>query len=536
MSKMLEKIQSPRDLDGMSYEQLEQLAGEIRKSLISTVSSNGGHLASNLGVVELTLALHRVFHMPEDKIVFDVGHQSYIHKMITGRYDRFSTLRSYGGLSGFPKRCESAYDCFETGHASTAISAALGMARARDYQNGHYDVIAVVGDGALTGGMCYEALNDAGNSKTNMIVVLNDNEMSIAPNVGALSQYLTRLRISAGWQSAKQHVRHLNQIPVIGKPLYRVIHGIKKVLRSLVVRDNETGFFEALGFEYYGPINGHDIEEMEKAFRQARNRKGPCVIQVLTKKGYGYDKAEERPEAFHGTPPFYVETGYRIDKPQSPSWGHIMADTLADMSEKDNRIVAITAAMKLGTGLDHFAERFPERLIDVGIAEEHAATMAAGLASGGMRPYVAVYASFFQRCYDQMIHDVCMQHLPVVFLLDRSGIGGEDGQTHHGLFDFSMTIPVPGMTVLAPSSSQELISMLRWSLEQDGPCVIRYPKSIKPVQQQKQDRYGVPKQFLQFQSSSDSSCTTTRRIFAASAAVTSPSPLTSAAARIGAFI
>ena len=486
MSKMLERVKSPRDLDGMSYEQLEQLSGEIRKSLISTVSSNGGHLASNLGVVELTLALHRVFHMPEDKIVFDVGHQSYIHKMITGRYDRFSTLRSYGGLSGFPKRNESPYDCFETGHASTAISAALGLARARDYRNEHYDVIAVVGDGALTGGMCYEALNDAGNSKTKMIVVLNDNEMSIAPNVGALSQYLTRLRISAGWQSAKQHVRHLNQIPVIGKPLYRTIHGVKKVLRSLVVRDNETGFFEALGFEYYGPINGHNIEEMEKAFRQARKRKGPCVIQVLTKKGYGYDKAEERPEAFHGTPPFYVETGYRIDKPQSPSWGHIMADTLADMSEKDNRIVAITAAMKLGTGLDHFAERFPDRLIDVGIAEEHAATMAAGLASGGMRPYVAVYASFFQRCYDQMIHDVCMQHLPVVFLLDRSGIGGEDGQTHHGLFDFSMTIPVPGMNVLAPSSSEELISMLKGSLKQDGPCVIRYPKSIKAVVPQKQ--------------------------------------------------
>ena len=480
MTKMLENIHSPRDLDGMSYEQLGHLAGEIRKSLISTVSSNGGHLASNLGVVELTLALHRVFHMPDDKIIFDVGHQSYVHKIITGRYDRFSTLRSYGGLSGFPKRSESIYDCFETGHASTAISAALGMARARDYQKDNYDVIAVVGDGALTGGMCYEALNDAGNSKTKMIVILNDNEMSIAPNVGALSQYLTRLRISAGWQSAKQHVRHLNQIPLIGRPLYKVIHGTKKMLRSLIVKDNETGFFEALGFEYFGPINGHDIEEMEKTFRQARKGKGPCVIQVLTKKGYGYDKAEERPEAFHGTPPFYVETGYRIDKPAAPSWGHIMADTLADLSETDNRIVAITAAMKLGTGLDHFAERFPDRLIDVGIAEEHAATMAAGLAAGGMRPYVAVYASFFQRCYDQMVHDICMQNLPVIFLLDRSGIGGEDGRTHHGLLDFSMTLPIPGMTVLAPSTSEELVSMIKWTLKQDGPCMIRYPKSVKP--------------------------------------------------------
>ena len=479
---MLEKIHSPRDLDGMSHARLEQLAGEIRSELITTVSENGGHLASNLGIVELTLALHRVFHMPEDKIIFDVGHQSYVHKMITGRYDRFSTLRSYGGIAGFPKRNESEYDCFETGHASTAISAALGMARARDYRKEKYEVIAVVGDGALTGGMCYEALNDAGNSKTKMIVVLNDNEMSIAPNVGALSNYLTNLRISAGWQSAKSKVRLLNRIPLIGKPLYRLIHNSKKLLRSVFVRYPELGFFEALGFEYFGPINGHDLAGMEKAFLQAKKHKGPCVIQVLTKKGYGYDKAEERPEAFHGTPPFYIETGDRIDTPAKPSWGHIMADTLADMTDHDQRIVAITAAMKLGTGLDHFAERYPDRLIDVGIAEEHAATMAAGLAAGGMRPYVAVYASFFQRCYDQMLHDVCMQHLPVTFLLDRSGIGGEDGQTHHGLFDLSTAIPVPGLTVLAPCSSEELISMLQWTATQDGPCLIRYPKSVKPVE------------------------------------------------------
>ena len=477
---MLEKIRSPRDLDGMSYEQLDQLAGEIRNELITTVSENGGHLASNLGIVELTLALHRVFHMPGDKIIFDVGHQSYVHKLITGRYQRFSTLRSYGGISGFPKRCESEYDCFETGHASTAISAALGMARARDFRKEKHDVIAVVGDGALTGGMCYEALNDAGNTRTRMIVVLNDNEMSIAPNVGALSNYLTNLRISAGWQSAKRKVRHLNSIPLVGKPLYRFIHAVKKLMRSIIVRENELGFFEALGFAYFGPINGHDLAGMESALEQAKQYNGPCVIHVLTKKGYGYDKAEERPEAFHGTPPFYIETGYRIDKPVKPSWGHIMADTLSDMSENDSRIVAITAAMKLGTGLDHFAQRFPDRLLDVGIAEEHAATMAAGLAAGGMRPYVAVYASFFQRCYDQMLHDICMQHLPVTFLLDRSGIGGEDGQTHHGLFDLSTELPVPGLTVLAPCSSEELISMLKWTTEQEGPCVIRYPKSAPP--------------------------------------------------------
>lgn len=478
---MLEMIHTPRDLDDLNYQELEQLAGEIRSKLIATVSVNGGHLASNLGVVELTLALHRVFHMPEDKIIFDVGHQSYVHKMITGRYERFSTLRAYGGIAGFPKRSESEYDCFETGHASTAISAALGMARARDYRHENHEVIAVVGDGALTGGMCYEALNDAGNSGTKMIVVLNDNEMSIAPNVGALSNYLTNLRISAGWQSAKRKVRHLNRIPLIGKPLYKLIHSSKQLVRSFFVRDTELGFFEALGFAYFGPINGHDLSGMENAFRQAQNYNGPCVIQVLTKKGYGYDKAEERPEAFHGTPPFYVETGNRIDKPGKPSWGHIMADTLAEMSENDPRIVAITAAMKLGTGLDHYAEKFPDRLIDVGIAEEHAATMAAGMAAGGMRPYVAVYASFFQRCYDQMLHDVCMQHLPVTFLLDRSGIGGEDGQTHHGLFDLSTAIPVPGLTILAPCSSDELTSMLKWTTTLDGPCIIRYPKSVKEI-------------------------------------------------------
>ena len=478
---ILERIHSPRDLDGMSYDELDRLATEIRNELIVTVSANGGHLASNLGIVELTLALHRVFQTPEDKIIFDVGHQSYVHKMITGRYKQFKSLRSYGGIAGFPKRCESEYDCFETGHASTAISAALGMARARDYNKQHHEVIAVVGDGALTGGMCYEALNDAGNSKTKMIVVLNDNEMSIAPNVGALSNYLTNLRISAGWQSAKRKVRHLNSIPLIGRPMYKLLHGTKKLLRTVFVREPGLGFFEALGFEYFGPINGHDLAGMEKAFRQAAQYKGPCVIHVLTKKGYGYDKAEERPEAFHGTPPFYIETGNRIDKPECPSWGHIMADTLAAMTQKDNRIIAITAAMKLGTGLDHFAEKFPERLLDVGIAEEHAVTMAAGLAAGGMRPYVAVYSSFFQRCYDQMLHDVCMQHLPVVFLLDRSGVGGEDGQTHHGLYDLSLALPVPGLTVLAPSSSEELISMLKWTIMQDGPCLIRYPKSVRPV-------------------------------------------------------
>lgn len=474
----LEDIRSPKDLKGMSFEQLNNLAGEIRQKLIDTVAKNGGHLASNLGVVELTLAIHRVFDLPRDKIVFDVGHQSYVHKMLTGRIGSFSTLREYGGLSGFPLRSESEYDCFETGHASTAISAALGLARARDYKDEKHHVVALVGDGALTGGMCYEALNDAGNSKTRLTVILNDNEMSIARNVGALSQYLSNLRASGKWQNAKQHARQLPDVPVVGKPLYALLHGTKHLLKSALVRDKDIGFFEALGFEYFGPIDGHDLQGLEKMLCRAKAFDGPCVIHVITKKGNGYDKAEERPETFHGTPPFYVETGNRIDLPDTPSCGHTMGETLAEMANNDSRVVTITAAMPLGTGLDHFAGLHPDRMIDVGIAEEHAVTMAAGLAAGGLRPYVAVYASFFQRCYDQMINDVCLQRLPVVFLLDRSGVGGEDGQTHHGLFDLASLLPVPGLTVLAPSDQSELSSMLRWTLTQNGPCAIRYPKKL----------------------------------------------------------
>ena len=478
---MLEQIKSPADLSHLNTKQLKQLADEIRRELIHTVSLNGGHLASNLGVVELTLALHRVFHMPEDQIVFDVGHQSYVHKMITGRYDRFRTLREHGGISGFPRRDESEYDSFETGHASTAISAALGLARARDYQGKKHHVVALVGDGAMTGGMCYEALNDAGHSRTRLVVVLNDNEMSIAQNVGALSNYLTKLRISAGWQSAKRRVRRLSRVPFVGKGTYKLIHGTKKLLKSLLLRGRNPGFFEALGFQYFGPINGHDIRGLERTFEKAARCQTPCVIHVLTRKGNGYEQAEERPEAFHGTPPFYIETGDRVNAPSCPSAGHIMADTLAEMAKQDNRIIAVTAAMKLGTGLDHFEQQCPGRLIDVGIAEEHAATMAAGLAAGGMRPYVAVYSTFFQRCYDQMIHDIAMQHLPVVFLLDRAGIGGEDGKTHHGLFDLSEVLPVPEMIVLAPCDAYELRKMIRWSIHSDQPCVIRYAKSGEPI-------------------------------------------------------
>ena len=478
----LQDITSPKALKDMTVPQMEALAGEIRQELMNTISRRGGHLASNLGVVELTIALHRVFDMPEDKLVFDVGHQSYVHKMLTGRLRQFHTLRSFGGLSGFPKRSESEYDAFETGHASTAISAALGLARARDLLGQDHQVIALVGDGALTGGMCYEALNDAGSTRTRMIVILNDNEMSIAPNVGALSRHLTDLRASHGWASTKKVVRSgLNRIPLVGKPLAKMASWVKKTVKSAFVHEEREGFFDALGFRYYGPIDGHDLQGLIHTLEKVRELEEPVVVHVLTRKGYGYDKAEQRPEIFHGTPPFYVETGDARKQSAIPSFGKVMAQTLADMADEDSRIVAITAAMPSGTGLDKFAQRHPGRMLDVGITEEHAVTLAAGMAAGGAKPYFAVYASFFQRGFDQMIHDVCMPQLDVTFLLDRAGLVGEDGATHHGLWDLCSMLPVPNMTVLAPRDLHELSAMLRWTgtPEKNGPCAIRYGR--RPV-------------------------------------------------------
>ena len=468
----LEDVRSPQDIRGMSYEELDALAGEIRTELINTVAHRGGHLASNLGAVELTLALHRVFNTPEDKLIFDVGHQSYVHKLLTGRYNQFHTLRSFGGLSGFPKRGESEYDVFDTGHASTALSAAVGLARARDMLGEKHHVIAVVGDGALTGGMCYEALNDGGAGTSRLVVILNDNEMSIAPNVGALSKHLTDLRVSKGWYSTKKVVkRRLQQIPLIGKPLYRAINWAKDSVKSLFV---DEGFFDALGFKYFGPIDGHDMKRMERILELAKDRDEPVVIHVLTRKGHGYDKAEQQPEQFHGIAPFVVETGDLVKKSELPSFGQVMAEELSAMAKEDKRIAAITAAMPSGTGLNHFQAKFPDRMLDVGIAEEHAVTMAAGMAAGGMKPYFAVYASFFQRSFDQVIHDVAMQKLPVTFLLDRAGLVGEDGATHHGVWDLASMLPVPGMTVLAPRDISELRHMIRWTQHHDGPVAIRY--------------------------------------------------------------
>ena len=474
----LDQIESPEILKKLSINELNDLAAQIRNELVATTARRGGHLASNLGVVELTLALHRVFDMPSDKLIFDVGHQSYVHKLITGRYARFHTLRSYGGLSGFPKRSESVYDAFETGHASTAISAALGMARARDQLGQNHQVIAVVGDGAMTGGMCYEALNDAGNTRTRMIVILNDNEMSIAKNVGALSRHLTDLRASRTWKDAKVAVRSgLEKIPLVGKPVADCIEWLKNTIKSVFVDDQHEGFFDALGFRYYGPIDGHDLPGLIHTLENVKELQEPVVVHVLTQKGHGYDKAEEKPEIFHGTPPFYVETGDRRKVSSLPAYGTVMAKCLADLADDDPRIVTITAAMPSGTGLNHFAASHPERMLDVGIAEEHAVTMAAGLAAGGMKPYFAVYASFFQRSFDQLIHDVCMPNLPVTLLLDRAGLVGEDGETHHGVWDFASMLPLPNLTVLAPRDIGELRSMLRWSQTHDGPCAIRYGRS-----------------------------------------------------------
>lgn len=470
----LSQIKTPADIKLCGYDELHTLAEEIRREIVLTVARNGGHLASNLGVVELTLAVHRMFNAPEDKILFDVGHQCYVHKLLTGRYSAFSTLRQLGGLSGFPKRDESVYDCFETGHASTAISAALGYARARDFMGQKHQVVAIVGDGALTGGLCYEAMNDAGNSKTKLIVLLNDNEMSIARNVGALATHLTNLRASRGWNKAKRAVENgLKRLPVAGPKIHRFLTILKNSLKGLVV---DEGFFAALGFHYLGPIDGHNLQSLEYTIARAKELDEPVLIHCITRKGHGYHQAEQKPEAFHGTPPFFLDSGDVRKLPSRPSNGEIAAQELIRFASQEEKTIAITAAMPGGTGLHLFAGAFPGRMLDVGIAEQHAVTLAAGLASGGMRPYFAVYATFLQRGYDQVLHDVCLQNLPVCFLLDRAGLAGDDGATHHGIYDIAYLRHMPNMTVLAPRDEQELRGMMAWTQSASGPCAIRYPR------------------------------------------------------------
>jgi 1-deoxy-D-xylulose-5-phosphate synthase len=474
LSKILPLVNQPADIKDLTHEQLQQLAREIREYLIESVSKTGGHLASNLGVVELTLALHSVFNTPYDKIVWDVGHQAYVHKMLTGRKDKFDTLRQLNGISGFPKTSESEHDSFNTGHSSTSISAALGMARARDLNSEKNSVIAVIGDGALTGGMAFEALNDAGMSNTDLIVVLNDNEMSIDKNVGGLSSCLSRIRTQPIYFKVQRDIDLLlHKIPTFGK---RVATTIKRAKGSIKYLMLPGMFFEELGFKYIGPIDGHNINELKRILNKAKGLKGPILIHALTQKGKGYSHAEEKPDVFHGISPFVIETGETKKNPHAKDYSAVFGEALVDIARENKKVVAITAAMPCGTGLSKFAECFPERFFDVGIAEQHGATMAAGLAIEGMKPVFAVYSSFLQRAYDQVIHDVCAQNLPVVFAIDRAGIVGNDGETHQGVFDLSYLSHVPNMSIVAPKDYDELRQMLKFCIDFDGPIAIRYPR------------------------------------------------------------
>jgi 1-deoxy-D-xylulose-5-phosphate synthase len=474
MKSLLDTIHSPEDLKELSLEQLRQLCAEIRAKIIRTVSSNGGHLASNLGVVELTVALHRVFSSPDDKIVWDVGHQSYTHKILTGRCDRISTIRTQGGLSGFPNRQESPYDPFSSGHSSTSISAALGLAKAKDLSGEKGHVVAVIGDGALTGGLAYEGLNNAGRFKKNFIVILNDNKMSISRNVGSMARYLAQLRTEPSYFRFKGNVEKiLDHIPGIGPHLQMALTRSKAVLKQILY--NST-IFEDMGFYYYGPFDGHDIERLIEVFSNVKNIDHPVFLHVLTRKGKGYSYAENDPGAFHGISKFNIETGKSYSS-ASINFSSVFGHCLCGLAEKDPRICGITAAMKSGTGLTEFARRFPDRFFDTGIAEEHAVTFCGGLAVGGMLPVFAVYSSFLQRGYDQLIHDIAIQHVKVVLAVDRAGIVGEDGVTHQGIFDAAFFNTIPGITVFAPSFYDELDLCLRTALYQvPGFAAVRYPR------------------------------------------------------------
>jgi len=472
--KLLDNISSPEDIRKLDLAQLETLADEIREFLIERVSVTGGHLASNLGVVELTLALHKVFQTPRDKIIWDVGHQSYIHKIITGRRERFETLRQLGGISGFPKHCESEYDCFDTGHSSTSISAALGFARARDILGEDYSVVAVIGDGAMTGGMAFEAMNDAGRSSNNMIIILNDNGMSISKNVGGLSRYLSKIRTQPIYYKARDDIdTFLHKLPAVGKTAARVLKRAKGTIKYIVMPDI---IFEELGLKYLGPIDGHNLNELVKVLSSAKGMKGPVLIHVMTQKGKGYSFAESKPQEFHGISPFEIETG-EVKSNSGPTYSDVFGDRISQLAAKDPKLVAITAAMPLGTGLDKFSRMYPDRFFDVGIAEQHAVTFAAGLARAGLKPVVAVYSTFLQRSYDQIIHDVALQKLHVVFAVDRAGLVGEDGETHQGLYDLSYLSHIPNLVIAAPADYDEFVRMLDYGiLEYDGPIAIRYPR------------------------------------------------------------
>lgn len=469
----LRSIKSPQDLKRLSIPELKELAQELRKTIIERVSINGGHLSSNLGVIELTIALHYVFNSPVDKIIWDVGHQSYSHKLLTGRYEKFSTLRKYKGISGFPKRDESEHDAFGTGHSSTSISAALGIIEARDKRGENFKVIAVMGDGAMTAGLAFEGLNNAGHLKKDLIVILNDNEMSISPNVGALSAYLNRILTGEFYQRFKRETKSiLEGIPRLGGPAAKIAQKTEEMLKGLFLPGI---IFEELGFNYIGPIDGHNIELLIETFKRIKTLSSPTLIHVITKKGKGYEFSEKNPSAFHGIGPFQPETGSPLSRGGS-TYSEVFGNILIELAAKDNRVVAITAAMKEGTGLEQFAERYPDRFYDVGIAEPHAVTFAAGLATQGLRPVVAIYSTFLQRAYDEIVHDVCLQNLPVVFAIDRAGIVGEDGPTHNGVFDLSYLRHIPNIVIMAPKDGVELRAMFELALRHDGPSAIRYPR------------------------------------------------------------
>ena len=469
----LEKINQVNDIKQIPPEEYEVLAAEIREFLIEKISSTGGHLASNLGVVELTMALHLSFDFPKDKVIWDVGHQAYTHKLLTGRKAGFDGLRKYGGMSGFPKRKESECDCFDTGHSSTSISAGIGLVAARDLLGGDEHIISVIGDGALTGGMAYEALNNASRLKKNFIIVLNDNHMSIAENVGGMSEYLNGLRTNEVYTSFKTGVEQsLNRIPGgvhLANQLKKTKSGIKQLLIPGML-------FEDMGITYLGPVDGHDITKLLDVFRKARRVKGAVLVHVLTKKGKGYEPAERHPARFHGAEPFDIETGLPKNRRKKANYQDVFSTCMVKLGQRHEHVVAITAAMPDGTGLKRFRNMYPDRFFDVGIAEEHAVTFAAGLAAGGIRPIFAVYSSFLQRAYDQVLHDVCIQNLPVIFAIDRAGLVGSDGETHQGIFDLSYLSSIPNMHIMAPKNKWELSDMLKFAVGFDGPLALRYPR------------------------------------------------------------
>lgn len=471
---VLEKIEHENDIKRINKNELPILAEEIRSFLIDKISKTGGHLASNLGVVELTMALHLAFDLPEDKIIWDVGHQSYTHKLLTGRKAGFDELRKYGGMSGFPKRHESDCDCFDTGHSSTSISAGLGYAMAREITGEKYKVISVIGDGALTGGMAYEALNNASKLKSNLIIVLNDNKMSISENVGGVSRYLSGLRTAESYQGLKNGITNsLNSIPKYGERIVEKIRKTKNGIKQLVIPGM---LFENMGILYLGPVDGHNIPAMVKLFKEASKVEEPVLVHVITEKGKGYLPAERHPARFHGTEAFDVETGLPLVKRVKANYTDIFSTVMRKLGDRDEKVVAITAAMADGTGLKRFRNMFPERFFDVGIAEEHAVTFAAGLAAAGLKPIVAVYSSFLQRAYDQILHDVCIQELHVVFAIDRAGLVGSDGETHQGIFDLSYLSCLPNMTILAPKNKWELSDMIKYAVDFSGPIAVRYPR------------------------------------------------------------